>query len=514
MAVLKHIASKSADYRESVRYLSYQHDVHSGKVLTDENGDPLFRDQYILEGINCTPLNFAAECRKANRQFKKNQKKGEIKTHHYIISFDPKDRELGLTLQEAQRLGMEFAKKHFPGHQMLVCAHDDGANGTGNIHVHIVLNSLRIQNTEALPYDMRPCDTKAGYKHNCTRPLLEYLQQEVMALCRDQGLHQVDLKRSKRRVTNEEYRANQRGQERAARQGTSKFETEKEKLRQAILETVQASADVAEFKRKLEEGYGITVKESRGRWSYLPPGKEKPITGRKLGDAFERAAIEKAIQGIEAITFDQVEQKLSLGELPHISGAESIESVIDLEHNRKVKSSAGYEHWAKLHNLQIQAQTFNILSDNGLLDAAKLDEALAAATSAFRSSKEGLKSTDSRLKEVNHQLRLLGQYYSTKQVYREYLSSKKKADYRSEHQAELELHDAALRELREIFGEDKLPSIQGLKEEKTQLASQRKEQLETYQTVRTQWLELTRLAQNRDSFLARRIQPDKKPTIG
>lgn len=112
--------------------------------------------------------------------------------------------------------------------------------------------------------------------------------------------------------------------------------------------------------------------------------------------------------------------------MPHISGAETIERVIDLEHNRKVKSSAGYEHWAKLHNLQIQAKTFNILSDNGLLDVAKLDEALAAVTSAFRSSKEGLKSTDSRLQEVNHQLRLLGQYYSTKQVYREYRSSKKK----------------------------------------------------------------------------------------
>ena len=75
MAVLKHIASKSADYRESVRYLSYQHDVHSGKVLTDENGDPLFRDQYILEGINCTPLNFAAECRKANRESEKGRNK-------------------------------------------------------------------------------------------------------------------------------------------------------------------------------------------------------------------------------------------------------------------------------------------------------------------------------------------------------------------------------------------------------------------------------------------------------
>ena len=98
--------------------------------------------------------------------------------------------------------------------------------------------------------------------------------------------------------------------------------------------------------------------------------------------------------------------------------------------------------------------------------------------------------------------------------HKKYRSSKKKADYRSEHQAELELPDAALRELREIFGEDKLPSIQGLKEEKEQLTSQRKEQIETYQTVRSQWLELNKLAQNRDSFLVSKNQPDKKPSIG
>ena len=79
MAVLKHIASKSADYRESVRYLSYQHDVHSGKVLTDENGDPLFRDQYILEGINCTPLNFCCGVPESEPAIQKESEKGRNK---------------------------------------------------------------------------------------------------------------------------------------------------------------------------------------------------------------------------------------------------------------------------------------------------------------------------------------------------------------------------------------------------------------------------------------------------
>ena len=47
-----------------------------------------------------------------------------------------------LTGKRAQELGLEYAKANFPGHQALVCTHMDGHNGSGNIHVHIVINSL------------------------------------------------------------------------------------------------------------------------------------------------------------------------------------------------------------------------------------------------------------------------------------------------------------------------------------------------------------------------------------
>ena len=36
---------------------------------------------------------------------------------------------------------------------------------------------------------------------------------------------------------------------------------------------------------------GVTVKESRGRFSYLTPDRTKPITARKLGDDFDKAAV-------------------------------------------------------------------------------------------------------------------------------------------------------------------------------------------------------------------------------
>ena len=42
--------------------------------------------------------------------------------------------------------------------------------------------------------------------------------------------------------------------------------------------------------------YGVTVKESRGRFSYLTPDRTKPITARKLGDSFDKAAVLAALE--------------------------------------------------------------------------------------------------------------------------------------------------------------------------------------------------------------------------
>ena len=39
MAILKHIASKNADYGEAERYLIFQHDEYTQKPILDENGN-------------------------------------------------------------------------------------------------------------------------------------------------------------------------------------------------------------------------------------------------------------------------------------------------------------------------------------------------------------------------------------------------------------------------------------------------------------------------------------------
>ena len=123
---------------------------------------------------------------------------------------------------------------------------------------------------------------------------MNYLKAKVMEMCHSEGLYQIDLLNgSKERVTDREYWAQKKGQavldERNAPMiaggitpRTTKFETDKAKLRRTIRAALSEATSLDEFSSLLLRE-GVTVKESRGRLSYLTPDRSKPITARKLG---------------------------------------------------------------------------------------------------------------------------------------------------------------------------------------------------------------------------------------
>ena len=116
MATLKHIASKNSDYTAIEAYLVYQHDAFTGKQLLDEQGRPKLRESYILDTLECGDFSFAMACLLANRKYGKNTQHGDIKSHQYIISFDPRDAaDNGLTMEKAQALSLKFCEENFPG---------------------------------------------------------------------------------------------------------------------------------------------------------------------------------------------------------------------------------------------------------------------------------------------------------------------------------------------------------------------------------------------------------------
>ncbi len=213
MATLKHIASKNSDYTAIEAYLVYQHDGFPARKFWMNRADPSLRESYILDTLECGDYSFATACLLANRKYGKNTQQGDIKSHQYIISFDPRDvTENGLTMEKAQALGLNFCEENFPGHPAIVCTHPDGHNHSGNIHVHIVIGSVRTREVERKPYMQKPRDWREGMKHSSTAQTMRHLRVEVMELCEGAGLYQIDLLSSKKRVSEREYWMKRRSQ--------------------------------------------------------------------------------------------------------------------------------------------------------------------------------------------------------------------------------------------------------------------------------------------------------------
>ena len=526
MAILKHIASKNADYGETQRYLMFQYNEDTMKPILDENGRLIPREEYYLDGINCDPFTFDMECKELNAQYRKNQIFDVIKSHHYILSFDPKDtEESGLTGERAQQLGLEYARKNFPGHQALVCTHTDGHNQSGNIHVHIVINSLRKHDVERQDFMERPCDSRAGYKHHLTNDYLSYLKQDVMDLCHREQLHQVDLlSPAERKVTDREYHAQRRGQKKLDtlnREMTAggitprktKFETQKDFLRNAIEEAAASARSLEEFQKQLLDNYHISLKISRGRFSYLHPERGKYITGRNLGTRYEKEYLlsvweknSKCHQNLspEPDTSDKPSAFANQNDLPAFVFIKSeLRLVIDLQNCAKAQANSSYARKVRLSNLQQMAKTVAYIQEHGYDTEDDLKAAFDEAQAQTTEMRKTLRSTEKKLREVNEQIHYTGQYLANKSVYREFLTCKNKKKFRLEHQTEITLYETARKILKEHSEDGKLPSMKLLKAEKEKLAARKSSQYEAYRNLREYEKELHIVQTNIDTFLGK-----------
>ena len=526
MATFKHISSKNADYGAAEAYLTFEHDEFTMKPTLDENGRLIPREDYRISSLNCGDGDFAVACMRANLRYEKNQKREDVKSHHYIISFDPRDgTDNGLTVDRAQELGEQFCKAHFPGHQALVCTHPDGHNHSGNIHVHIVINSLRIYEVPLLPYMDRPADTREGCKHRCTNAAMEYFKSEVMEMCHREGLYQIDLLNgSKERITEREYWAAKKGQlaldkENAAREATgqptkpTKFETDKAKLRRTIRQALSQAGSFDEFSSLLLRE-GVTVKESRGRLSYLTPDRTKPITARKLGDDFDKAAV---LALLTQNAHRAAEQTTAIPEYPHTQkerlreektaktapADNTLQRMVDREAKRAEGKGVGYDRWASLHNLKQMAATHNFLMENELLDLDKLDAAVESSRKALSEARESLRGIEQSISDKKSLRKVVNDYRRTRPTIDAHkkLSGRKAENYRQSHEAEFIIYEAALRQLKVLAPGKKLPATSKLNTEIEALISEKNAAYNTYRTAKAEYEQLATAKRNAEQIL-------------
>ena len=519
MATFKHISSKNADYGAAEQYLTFEHDEFTMKPTLDEAGRLVPRENYRIATLNCGEEDFAVACMRSNLRYGKNQKREDVKSHHYIISFDPRDSpDNGLTVDWAQALGEEFCAEHFSGHQAIVCTHPDGHNHSGNIHVHIVINSLRIEEVPLLPYMDRPADTRAGCKHRCTDAAMEYFKAEIMEMCHRENLYQIDLLHgSKNRVTEREYWAQKKGQlaldkENAAALAAgqpvkqTKFETDKAKLRQAIRDAMREAATFDEFSALLLR-QGVTVKESRGRLSYLTPDRTKPVTARKLGDDFDRAAV---LAFLEQNAYRAAEQTVPIpeyhttetnrtgrGKTQKITPTSTIQKMVDRSAKRAEGKGIGYDRWAAVHNLKQMAATVAAMEQYGFTPE-ELDAALVSANADLQRSSAKLKPIETAICEKKELQKQVLAYAKTRDVrdgLKKQKSDKARRAYREKHESDFIIADAATRYFKQK-GVTKLPTYKALQAEIEQLTAEKNALYNEYRANKARVRELQTMKSN------------------
>ena len=540
MATLKHIASKNSDYTAIEAYLVYQHDAFTGKQLLDEQGKPKLRDSYLLDTLECGDFSFATACLLANRKYGKNTQRDDIKSHQYIISFDPRDAaDNGLTMEKAQALGLKFCEENFSGHPAIVCTHPDGHNHSGNIHVHIVIGSIRTREVERKPYMQKPRDWREGMKHSSTAQTMRHLRVEVMELCEGAGLYQIDLLNgSKERVSEAEYWARRRGQLKLDRENAAltaagqppqqkKFETVKvacrgeappfaaqtarslksptgafvasqtRTLRKQISSVLYRTTSFEDFSDKLMQQYGIAVKESRGQLSYLPTGRTKFIRAKHLGDKFDKAAVLATLQA-------NAERKPKVQSKPT-----NLAKLIDIQAKLTEGKGIGYECWAKKFNLKAMSQTLILLQEKDLLNEDDLNQRIAELETKYHDSLAVVKDLEGRMK-ANKELRYhVTAYANAKSVAQQLKTAKRPAVFEEQHRAELTAYRAAAAYFK-TNNLTKLPSPKKLEAEYAQLASEKATFYEQYKEAKEELLKLKTAKQNVASFFREEDQTQQE----
>ena len=345
----------------------------------------------------------------------------------------------------------------------------------------------------------KPRDWLEGMKHSSTAQTMRYLRVKVMELCEGAGLYQIDLLNgSKERVSEAEYWARRRGQQKldlanaaltvAGQQPRQKkFETVKDTLRKQISSVLYRATSFEDFSDRLMQQYGIAVKESRGRLSYLPAGRTKFIRAKHLGDKFEKELVLAALK-------ENAERKRAIQFKP-----DRIGKLVDIQVKLKQGKGIGYERWAKKHNLKAMAQTLILLQEKDLLNEDVLDQRIEELQTQYDSAKEVVLDLETRMAE-NKKLRShVAAYQQYRPLAQKLKSARHPVTFEEQHRAELTAYRAAAAYLK-ANNITKLPSPNKLEAEYAQLASEKAKFYEQYKEAKEELLKLKTAKQNVASF--------------
>ena len=141
----------------------------------------------LVSGVNCNGENAFMEFMATKAA---HHKKSGMNFYHYVQSFSPSE---SVTAEQVHEIGLAFAQKAWPGHEVLVTTHTDAAH----LHNHFVINSVHYEN---------------GKKLRQNPGTLTKLRSLSDGICQQHGLSVLEpYKKDGANISSREYRAAAKG---------------------------------------------------------------------------------------------------------------------------------------------------------------------------------------------------------------------------------------------------------------------------------------------------------------
>ena len=411
-------------------------------------------DKMLVSSYGCATETAAQEF-EWTRKIAEQQGMNPVKiiARHVIQSFDVGE----VSPELAHEIGKQFADEIFGGkYEYVLTTHID----KGHVHNHLIFNAVDFVDHHAyksykkIYYDMREASDR---------------------LCKENGLSVIPPSQGKG-MSYKEYTE--------AKRGTSW----KQKLKQTIDRNIIMAKDYDEFLKMMQDaGYEIKT----GKYiSFRAEGQERFTRAKTIGENYTEERIKERIQGRNP-------RKRQMQ-----TTRKGVSLIIDIQNSIKAQESKGYEHWAKINNLKEAAKTLNYLTENNLLQYVDLEKKVEDIHSSYARTGEELKRVEARLREVQPLIKNISNYQRLKPVYDAFQKAKDKTSFRSKHEAELVIFEAARSTLLAVQCDGKLPSLKSLQAEQERLSEEQQSLYDERTQLKKQRKQIDTIKANVDSYLS------------
>ena len=417
----------------------------------------------LITGYGCDSRTADAEFLLAKRQYiaATGRVRGadDVIAYHVRQSFKPGE----ITPEEANRLGVEFAKRFTKGnHAFVVCTHIDKSH----VHNHIIWSAVNAD-----------CDRKFRNFWGSTRAVRRLSD----TICIENGLSIVEDPKPHGKSYNKWL-------------GDQAKPSHREQLRVMIDRALEQKPADFDALLKLLSEMGCEVSR-RGKAIRLkaPGWKNVARMDEKLGAGYSEAEIRAVLAGEKQHT--PRKKSLVQPEPPKVN------LLVDIQAKLAEGKGGGYARWAKRYNLKEMSKTLIFLQENKIGSMDEMEEQVRAATMRYHELGDSIKAAEARMAEIAVMKTHIINYAKTRSIYEAYRKAGYSKRFLEANRESIALHKAAKAAFDEA-GLKKLPKVKELSIEYVELLKKKKAEYPSYRKARERMQELMKAQKNVEMFFA------------